>query len=61
MPYIGCDRICGQAAVEGGHDYLRRCGNLEDWEELSELKNDMKRGKPAEMLAFLFLGINIAS
>ena len=23
-------------AVYGGHDYLRRCGNREDWEELSE-------------------------
>lgn len=27
---------CGACAVDGGHDYLRRCGNLEDWEELSE-------------------------
>ncbi len=27
---------CGSCAVDGGHDYLRRCGNLEDWEELSE-------------------------
>ena len=26
-------KIC---AVDGGHDYLRRCGNLEDWEELSK-------------------------
>ena len=25
---------CGACAVDGGHDYLRRCGNLEDWEEL---------------------------
>lgn len=23
-------------AVDGGHDYLRRRGNREDWEELSE-------------------------
>ena len=22
-----------------GHEYLRRCGNPEDWEELSETKN----------------------
>ena len=27
---------CGSCAVDGGHDYLRRCGNREDWEELSE-------------------------
>ena len=22
---------CGSCAVDGGHDYLRRCGNREDW------------------------------
>lgn len=27
---------CGSCAVDGGLDYLRRCGNPEDWEELSE-------------------------
>ena len=27
---------CGVVAVDGGKDYLRRCGNREDWEELSE-------------------------
>lgn len=27
---------CGAVAVDGGHDYLRRCGNREDWEELSK-------------------------
>lgn len=27
---------CCAVAVDGGHDYLRRCGNVEDWEELSE-------------------------
>ena len=27
---------CGSCAVDGGHDYLRRCGNREDWEELPE-------------------------
>lgn len=26
---------CGAVAVDGGHDYLRRCGNRDDWEELS--------------------------
>lgn len=28
---------CGYVAVDGGHDSLRRCGNREDWEELSEV------------------------
>ena len=27
---------CRACAVDGGHDYLRRYGNLEDWEELSK-------------------------
>lgn len=27
---------CGAIAVDGGKDYLRRSGNLEDFEELSE-------------------------
>ena len=27
---------CGAVAVDGGKDYLRRCGNREEWEELSE-------------------------
>lgn len=26
---------CGAVAVDGGHDYLRRCGKREDWEETS--------------------------
>lgn len=30
---------CGAVAVDGGHDYLRRCGNLEDFEDLSEYEN----------------------
>lgn len=34
---------CGACAVDGGHDYLRRCGNLEDWEDLSEVKPDMTK------------------
>lgn len=29
---------CGAVAVDGGHDYLRRCGEREDWEELSEME-----------------------
>lgn len=28
---------CGAVAVDGGHEYLRRCGNRKDWEELSEI------------------------
>lgn len=31
---------CESAAVDGGHDYLRRCGNHEEWEELSEVVDD---------------------
>lgn len=27
---------CGAVAVDGGKAYLRRIGNHEDWEELSE-------------------------
>lgn len=29
---------CGAVAVDGGLSYLRRCGQLNDWEELSEVK-----------------------
>ena len=29
---------CGACAVDGGHDYLRRSGNLEDWQEMSEIE-----------------------
>ena len=27
---------CGAVSLDCGKDYLRRCGNREDWEELSE-------------------------
>jgi len=27
---------CESVAVDGGHNYLRRLGELEDWEDLSE-------------------------
>lgn len=33
---------CGACAVDGGKDYLRRCGNREDWEELSEYENPVE-------------------
>ena len=29
---------CGAVAVDGGHDYLRRCGNLDEIEDLSEVE-----------------------
>jgi len=32
--FVGCK--CGAIHVDGGHAYLRRVGNLEDMEELSE-------------------------
>ena len=28
---------CGAGGVDGGHAYLRRQGNPDDWEELSEI------------------------
>ena len=37
---------CGAVAVDGGHEYMKRLGNVEDWEELSEWKKiKTKRGK----------------
>ncbi len=32
---------CGAVAVDGGKDYLKRTGNREDWEELSEYENKL--------------------
>lgn len=29
---------CGNCAVDGGHDYLRRCWRSDDWEDASEFK-----------------------
>lgn len=26
---------CGAVAVDGGHDYLRRCGDLDSYDDLS--------------------------
>ena len=31
---------CGACSVDGGHDYLRRSGNREDWQEMSEILTD---------------------
>ena len=42
--YVTCK--CGACAVDGGHDYLRRCGNLEDWEELSKAEKVMDDNRP---------------
>lgn len=34
---------CGTVAVDGGREYLRRLGNLEDMEELSEYREEGTR------------------
>lgn len=31
---------CGACAVDGGKNYLRRCGNPEDCEDMSEIEED---------------------
>lgn len=36
---------CGAVAVDGGHEYLRRCGSLENFEELSEYESDATEDK----------------
>ena len=41
---------CCVVAVDGGHDYLRRCGNIDGYEELSvtedvEIDFDLARSK----------------
>lgn len=36
---------CGAVAVDGGHEYLRRCGSLENFEELSEYEPDATEDK----------------
>ncbi len=35
--YIECK--CGSVFADGGHDYLRRGGECEDWTELSEYED----------------------
>ena len=32
---------CGAVSVDGGHNYIRRCGNLEDFEDLSEYEESV--------------------
>ena len=36
--YVQCK--CGAVAVDGGHDYLRRVGYQDDYNELSEYEED---------------------
>lgn len=38
--FVTCS--CGKVSVDGGHDYLRRLGNLEDFEELSFVRVSVK-------------------
>lgn len=35
--FVSCK--CGKVAVDGGKDYLKRCGNKEDYIELSITKS----------------------
>lgn len=39
---------CQACAVDGGHDYLRRLGHVEDWEDMSETKE--VEDKPAKKI-----------
>ena len=40
---------CGRVAVDGGHDYLRRVGRMEDFEELSKCEEmTLKMTKPSK-------------
>ena len=36
--FVSCS--CGRVAVDGGHDYLRRCGAKSDFDDLSEVDPD---------------------
>ena len=31
---------CGACSIDGGHDYLRRGGNREDWQEMSDIQTN---------------------
>lgn len=44
---------CESVAVDGGHDYLRRVGELEDWEELSVRNNGHIRSEMTCYAIFL--------
>lgn len=36
---------CGKVAVDGGHDYLRRVGDPNNWEDVSEFFPEIKKGE----------------
>lgn len=49
---------CRSVAVDGGHEYLRRCGEIENWEELSEVYEEDGEKQVKEMdfyESFVFL------
>lgn len=31
---------CHSVAVDGGHDYLKRCGDLSDWTDISVIEHE---------------------
>jgi len=39
--FVSCK--CGSVAVDGGNSYLKRIGNREDWEELSEFTEEYRQ------------------
>ena len=40
---------CGAIAVDGGHDYLRRLGEREDWIDMSETKEVEEPEEPYQV------------
>ena len=48
---------CGAVAVDGGKDYLRRSGNREDWEELSEFEEERIGRKDTDMIECDIVGL----
>jgi hypothetical protein len=42
--YVSC--TCGAIAVDGGHDYLRRCGELDSYHDLSEYDPPVCQDRP---------------
>lgn len=49
---------CQRCAVDGGLDYLRRCGDTDDWEDLSEYKEVevTPKYKVGDIVTFDYLG-----
>lgn len=39
--FVSCK--CGSVAVDGGNSYLKRIGNREGWEELSEFTEEYRQ------------------